>query len=416
MVDTDLLQSYGCLAVLQLGNETPVLVFRFQHLAACLKAGVKARHFLPEIIQRTFKEVIGYKEVLFHIALFDAITGFTRQNYQFADYILAAKVDTRVWFGITFLLSHLNGLAERNIRAYLVEDIIQCTAQHGFNLQYLVAAMDKVVNGIDDGQACADVCLKQIFHTALAGYLLQLTIVFVFRRSGNLIGGNYRYVVHQKVFIQGSHSRARRTIHEYGVKDVHADNLVTERIQRTVLAFLRQLFTETSQVKALTTEHGFGRIGNAYHIQLQTVLLHQLLTLAVNLFYQTAAYRANTAYKEVQHLIFRQEERIMDNIQGLAQRLAVHHKRNIRFRSALCTGYHIDTVTSQRTEQLTGNTRCMLHVLANDSHRSQIFFRLYGRNLSHLNLFGELLVQHFASQVGIRITHTDGSRVLRRCL
>ena len=355
-----------------------MLVFRFQHLAACFKAGVEARHFLPEVIQRTFEEIIGYKEILFHITLLDAITGFTCKDYQFADYVLTAEVDTRIGFGITFLLSHFNGSAERNIRAYLVEYIIQRTAQHGFNLQYLVTAMNKVVNGIDNRQPRTYVRLKQIFHAALAGYLLQFPVVFILRRSCNLIGGYNRNVVHQEVFIQGSHSCACRTVHEYGVKDIHADNLVTKRIQRAFLTFLRQFFAKASQVKSLAAEDCFGSIGNTYHIQLQAVLLHQFLTLAVNLFYQTAAYRTNSADKEVQYLILRQEERVMDHVQRLAQRLAVYHKRNIRFRSALCTSYHIDTVTSQRTEQLTGNTRRMLHILTYNGYRSQILLSLYG--------------------------------------
>ena len=43
-----------------------------------------------------------------------------------------------------------------------------------------------------------------------------------------------------------------------------------------------------------------------------------------------------------------------------------------------CTSYHIDTVTSQRTEQLTGNTRRMLHILTYNGYRSQILLSLYG--------------------------------------
>lgn len=61
------------LAILQFGNETPVFVPGFQHLAACFKVGVKSRNLLPEIIQRAFKEIIGNEQVLLHIALFDAI-------------------------------------------------------------------------------------------------------------------------------------------------------------------------------------------------------------------------------------------------------------------------------------------------------------------------------------------------------
>ena len=59
MVHTYFLQAYGCLAILQFGNETPVFVPGFQHLAACFKVGVKSRNLLPEIIQRAFKEIMG---------------------------------------------------------------------------------------------------------------------------------------------------------------------------------------------------------------------------------------------------------------------------------------------------------------------------------------------------------------------
>ena len=97
----------------------------------------------------------------------------------------------------------------------------------------------------------------------------------------------------------------------------------------------------------------------------------------------------------------------MNNIQRFAQRLVVHNKRDVGFRGTLRTGNYIDTVTSQRTKQFSGNTRRMLHVLAYDGHSSQILFRLNGRNLSHLDFLGKLLVQYLASQVGIRIAHTD---------
>ena len=58
----------------------------------------------------------------------------------------------------------------------------------------------------------------------------------------------------------------------------------------------------------------------------------------------------------------------------------------------------------------------MLHILTYDSHRSQVLFRLYRRNLSHLDFLGKLFIQHFTSQVGIRIAHTDRRGVLRRSL
>ena len=42
----------------------------------------------------------------------------------------------------------------------------------------------------------------------------------------------------------------------------------------------------------------------------------------------------------------------------------------------------------------------MLHIFTYNSYRSQVLLRLYRRNLTHFNLFGKLLVQHFTCQIG----------------
>ena len=179
--------------------------------------------------------------------------------------------------------------------------------------------MDKVVNGIDDGESGTYIGFKQVLHTALAGNLFQFTVVLVFGRSGNLVSSHYRNIVQQQVLVKGSHACTCRTVHKDRVKDVHTDNLITQRFQRAVLSLLLQFFTETSQIETFAAEHGFVCIGNTHYIQLQAVLLHQLLALAVDLLYQATAYGSYATDKEIQYLIFRQEERIMDDIQRFAQ-------------------------------------------------------------------------------------------------
>ena len=164
--------------------------------------------------------------------------------------------------------------------------------------------MDKVVNGIDDRESGAYIRFKQVLHTALAGNLFQFTVVLVFRRSGNLVGSHYRNIVQQQVLVKGSHACTCRTVHKDRVKDVHTDNLIAQRFQGTVLSFLPQLLTETSQIETFAAEHGLVCISDTHYIQLQAVLLHQLLALAVNLLYQAAAYGSYTADKEIQYLIF----------------------------------------------------------------------------------------------------------------
>ena len=271
--------------------------------------------------------------------------------------------------------------------------------------------MNQVIDGVDNRKSRTYVCLKQVFHTTLTGNRFQFAIVFVSRRCRDLIGCHYGNIVLQKVFVKRCNVRTCRTIDEYGIEDIHSDYFVTDGLQIAVLTFHLQFFTEISQVKSLTAEHCFRCIDDTYDMQFQSVLHHQFLLLATDLLYQATANRTNTTDKEVQYLIFGQEEGVMDNVQRFTQRLGIDNKRNVGFRSSLRASDYIDTITSQCTEELTCYTRCMLHILANDCHRSQISLCKDRRNLSHLDLFRKFLVQHFTSQIGISVTDTDRSTV-----
>ena len=195
MIYTHFLQADRCFAILQFSNKTPVLILSFQYLATGFEVRIQTRHFLPEIIQRTFKEIIGHKQILFYIRLFQPVTGFTCQDHQFTDNILTTQVDTRIRFGVTLFLRHLNGLAERNIRTDLIKYIVQRATQHCFNLQYLVTTMDKVIDRIDNRKSRTHIRFKEILHTTLTGNLFQFTVVLIFRGSGNFIGSHYGNVV-----------------------------------------------------------------------------------------------------------------------------------------------------------------------------------------------------------------------------
>ena len=157
-------------------------------------------------------------------------------------------------------------------------------------------------------------------------------------------------------------------------------------------------------------------IGNAHYIQLQATFLHQLFLLTSQLLQEAIAHRTRATNKEIEHLVFGQEERIVNHIQGFTQILFFHHERDVGFRSTLGTSDYTDTVSSQCTEQLTRNTRSLLHILAHNRNGRQVLFRTYGADFAHLDFLRELLVQHFASQFGILIPHTDGSTVFRRSL
>lgn len=204
--------------------------------------------------------------------------------------------------------------------------------------------MDKVVDGVDDGQTCTYIGFEEVFHSALAGYLLQLAVVLVFRRGGYLVGRHYRYVVLQQVLVERGDACAGRTVDKHRVEDVHTDYLVAQHAQRAVHALLLELFAVVLQIDAFAAEQGFRGIGDAHHVQLEAVLLHQFLALAVDLLDEASAYRADAADEEVEHLVFGKEERVVDDVERFAERLAFDHERDVRLRGTLCTGYHVDSV------------------------------------------------------------------------
>ena len=59
-------------------------------------------------------------------------------------------------------------------------------------------------------------------------------------------------------------------------------------------------------------------VGNTYYIQHQSTFTLQTFLLTADLFNQAVAYCSDTADEKIQNLIFRQEERIMNDIQRLA--------------------------------------------------------------------------------------------------
>ena len=87
-----------------------------------------------------------------------------------------------------------------------------------------------------------------------------------------------------------------------------------------------QDFLVVVEVDAVAVQYEVVNIGNAHHVQLQALRLHQVLLLCTDLFEQHAANGADAADKEVQHLVFRQEEGVVQHVQRLAQELAIHHE------------------------------------------------------------------------------------------
>ena len=106
----------------------------------------------------------------------------------------------------------------------------------------------------------------------------------------------------------------------------------------------------------------------------------------------------------------------MNNVQSLTQTAVLDNKRNISFWCTLSTSYHVYTISTQRIEQLTGNTRRMLHVFANDSNRSQTTFCRNRRDFTSIYLTCKLFFKHSYCQICITMLNGKRSIMLGRGL
>lgn len=102
----------------------------------------------------------------------------------------------------------------------------------------------------------------------------------------------------------------------------------------------------------------------------------------------------------------------MNGVQRLAKVFMLDNERDIRLGSALGASDHADARTSQRTEQLPGDTRGTFHVLAYNSDGSQILLR-YGIVHITLRTFqGELVVQYLYGQISVGVTYGESRIIL----
>ena len=210
----------------------------------------------------------------------------------------------------------------------------------------MISTVDQIVHRIDDGQPCAYVRFKKELDVTMTCRFFQLDIILIRRGSGLFISSYDRdVVVHQRA-IQCRHLRTGRTIHENRIKDVHLQDLVAEMLRIAVLTMQPKLFSVIIQVNALAQETCLLGIGDAHHIQLQAILLHQFRTLNANLIQEVATHRTDTSNEKIQHLVFGQEEGIVNRVQCLTQVFQLDDKRDIGLRSTLRTSDHTDTCTS----------------------------------------------------------------------
>ena len=135
--------------------------------------------------------------------------------------------------------------------------------------------------------------------------------------------------------------------------------------------------------------------------------------LAANLVEEFPANRSHTTYEEVKNLILREEERVVEDVESLSQRFSVDDERYICLTGTLRTGNDTDTAAAQGSEEFSGYSGSMLHILAHDSDGGQSALGMHGEHPSIFNLGFEFLVEHGDGSLGIGIADTDGGRILR---
>ena len=161
-----------------------------------------------------------------YISLFHTISGLTGKDYEFADDVDTAEVDTWVGLGIAFLLCPAHGLGERHVGADFVEDEVQRSRKDGLDMQNLVTGVAKVVDCSDDWQSGSDICLEKEFHASGYGSAFQPQIALIVAGSCNLIGRHDRNIMLEENLIQGCDVLRCRTVDKHTVEDVHADDAV----------------------------------------------------------------------------------------------------------------------------------------------------------------------------------------------
>ena len=65
---------------------------------------------------------------------------------------------------------------------------------------------------------------------------------------------------------------------------------------------------------------------DAHHIEFKPTLLHQALALTSDLLYEATTYGTHTTDEEVEHLVLREEERVVNHVQRLTQQRSIDNE------------------------------------------------------------------------------------------
>ena len=250
----------------------------------------------------------------------------------------------------------------------------------------------------------------------MAGSFLELAVHLIIGGSGDFVGCHDRDAVVEEILVESGDSVAGGAVHEHGVEDVHSDYFLLEFVGIDVLAGFQQTPPVPADVDSGAVEHGLGAAGYAHNVDLEVALLHQGFALPGNLLYELASHGAYSAEEDVELLILGEEEAVVDDVQGLAQVLAVYDEGNVGLRRSLGAGDYADAAPSQGGEELAGNARMMSHVFTYHRHCRKgtvAFHRGYGPGADFL---AESLVKHLTGTFGVLLADAYGYTGFGGCL
>ena len=344
---------------------------------------------------------------------FPSVSSRRRHDHQLADDVRAAQVDARIGFGIACLLSHAYGAAERNFGAHAVEDVVERPRNHRLDAQDAVAAVYQVGDRVDDRQTGADVGLEEEFRVAFARDGFELAVEGVVGRRGDLVGGHHRDVVVEQRTVERRHLRAGRAVDEDRVVDVQGEDFVAQALRRRGRSLLFEPPEAVVQDDAFGVDEPFAGVGDSHDADLESVVGHERAPLQADLFQQVAPHLSDASHEDVEYLILRQEERVVDHVDRLRKAFERHDHRDVGLRGALRAGDDVDAVASQRPEQLARDAGRMFHVVAHHGDRRQVVFGGDAAHLADLDFGGELPGEHRDGQIGVLVAQSDRRGVLR---
>ena len=217
-----------------------------------------------------------------HVFLIELVACFTAEDDELTDDVLSAEVDTWVGLREAFLLCHPDGLRERYVGRNLVEDIVEGSTEHSLEFLDFVARVDEVVHRVDDGKSGTHVGLVHVFHTSVACRCLESLVNGIVGRCCHLVGRHDVDAVVEEVLVETSDSRCCCAVDEYGVEDVHSDDLFPYGVFVSA-RMLSQLLSEVLEVDSVAVVNGSGDVDDAYDVEFEAAFLHEDLALLLDL-------------------------------------------------------------------------------------------------------------------------------------